>query len=367
MHDVLTSIANLGDEDTRLITAENVYGRKGGGGMAELSETPQDDVAKIGQRAHPSAAARDLGRGWKVRPSIALPPGSITTILDLEGPGTIRHTWITTRKQSYRDLILRFYWDDESEPSVECPFGDFFCQGWNAYTPIEGLAMNVNPSMSNNCYLPMPFRRRARITVENRGPAEEPYFFYAITVGLGAVAPEAAYLHAQYRRSNPLPYATDHVILDGVTGRGHYVGTFMAWQQNSAGWWGEGEFKAFIDGDREFPTICGTGTEDYFGGAWCFNGNYSAPFLGYCNVTGAAQAGRKTNLVGDRHIMYRFHLLDPIRFRRELRVTMQALGWRSEKRHLPLQDDIHSVAYWYQTEPHGAFPALGSRDDLEII
>jgi hypothetical protein len=140
----------------------------------------------------------------------------------------------------------------------------------------------------------------------------------------------------------------------------------MAWQQNTDGWWGEGEFKAFIDGDKEFPTICGTGTEDYFGGAWAFCGNYTAPFLGYVDLSNA-HAGREMGKHGNRHGMYRFHVLDPIRFKKDLRVTMQALGWRSDGRYLALQDDIASVAYFYQAEPHTPFPALGDRDALEVI
>jgi hypothetical protein len=152
----------------------------------------------------------------------------------------------------------------------------------------------------------------------------------------------------------------DYVILDGVKGKGQYAGTYMAWQQNNAGWWGEGEFKVFLDGDTDYPTICGTGTEDYFGGAWGFAANYSAPFLGY-------PAGGVDFKVGNRHGVYRFHIMDPIRFETDIRVTMQAIGWRSETRYLPLQDDIASVAYWYQTEPHAPFPALGNRDALEIV
>ncbi len=146
------------------------------------------------------------------------------------------------------------------------------------------------------------------------------------------------------------------MILDGVQGVGHFVGTYMAWQQNSQGWWGEGEIKVFLDGDDEYPTLCGTGTEDYFGGAWGFG----APFLGY-------PFGQTDFKVGNRHGVYRFHIMDPIRFQQDIRITMQAIGWRSEGRYLPLQDDIASVAYWYQSEPHTAFPTLGNRDHLEVI
>lgn len=361
-------ITHLSDSRTRSVTAENVYGEKGRGGMADVSDEPQSEVEKIGQRWDGSHyPSRELGRGWKVRPCITLPGESTTTVMDVDGPGTIQHIWITVDPRRHRDLILRFYWDGEKEPSVEVPVGDFFCNAWNRATDISSLPINVNPTGGLNCYFPMPFRKHAAVTVENRAPDDHPGFFYTIDYSLSQVAEEEAYFHARFRRTNPLPYGTDYTIVDGIKGAGHYVGTFMAWQQNSDGWWGEGEFKAFIDGDDEFPTICGTGTEDYFGGAWGFGGNYSAPFLGYRDVTSLEQPQRSMGRNGNRHIMYRFHILDPIRFRHDLRVTMQAIGWRSEGRFLPLQDDIASVAYWYQTEPHAAFPALPNRDALEVV
>lgn len=214
-------------------------------------------------------------------------------------------------------------------------------------------------------YFPMPFRKHGRITVENRNPNKVRYFYYAISCEDGPVEGDEAYFHARFRRVNPLPWGEDYVILDDVHGEGHYVGTYMGWQQNNDGWWGEGEIKIFIDGDEEFPSYCGTGTEDYFGGAWCFGANYSAPFLGYRDLS--AVNGRETNSVGNRHSLYRFHLMDPIRFHRDLRVTMQAIGWQSEKRYLPLQDDICSAAYWYQAEPHTIFPDLGGRDRLQVV
>ncbi len=361
MFDTFSGITKLSCSRTRSITAENVYGEKGKGGMAEVSAKPQPAVAKLGQKWDgPNSCARDLGRTWKVRPCITLPAGVVTTLMDVAGPGVIQHIWITTDSKCYRDLILRFYWDGETKPSVEVPVGDFFCNGWKTRANVLALPINVNPSGGFNCYFPMPFRQHARVTVENRAPQEIGGFFYAFNYALTEVASDEAYFHAQFRRTNPLPYGEDYVILDGVKGHGHYVGTYMAWQQNSAGWWGEGEFKAFIDGDGDFPTICGTGTEDYFGGAWCFGQTYTAPFLGY-------PLGACDGKPGTRHGLYRFHIPDPIRFEKTLKTTMQALGWRSEGRYLPLQDDIASVAYWYQAEPHAAFPALGSRDQLEVI
>lgn len=355
----LGNIYKLSNAVTRSITAENVYGEKGRGGMAEVSDTPQDEVARIGQHWYRQEAARDLGRPWKVRPCITLPKGSSSTLMDVAGPGVIQHIWITVEPKRFRDLILRMYWDDEDTPSVEVPVGDFFCNGWGRAN-VLALPINVNPSGGLNSFFPMPFRKHARITVENRAPEEVTGFFYAINYTLTEVEADDAYFHAQFRRTNPLKYMDDYVILDGVKGKGQYAGTYMAWQQNNAGWWGEGEFKVFLDGDTDYPTICGTGTEDYFGGAWGFAANYSAPFLGY-------PAGGVDFKVGNRHGVYRFHIMDPIRFETDIRVTMQAIGWRSETRYLPLQDDIASVAYWYQTEPHAPFPALGNRDVLEII
>lgn len=357
----LGNIMKLSNAVTRSVTAENVYGEKGKGGMADLTNTPQAEVEQIGQKWDgPNPCARDLGRPWKIRPCITLPKESTSTLMDVSGPGVIQHIWITVDSKRWRDLILRMYWDDETEPSVETPVGDFFCNGWKTPTAILALPINVNPTGGFNCYFPMPFRKHARITIENRSPNEVVGFFYTINYALTEIDPEDAYFHAQFRRTNPLTYKEDFTILDNVKGKGQYVGTYMAWQQNSTGWWGEGEFKAFIDGDTEYPTICGTGTEDYFGGAWGFMGNFTAPYLGY-------PQGDVDGKPGNRHGLYRFHIQDPIRFESDLRVTMQAIGWRSEGRYLALQDDIASVAYWYQSEPHAPFPPIGNRDDLEII
>ena len=365
----LSGITKLTAGKTRLFSAENVYGEKGRGGMAEVSDTPQPEVVKIGQEWEKSyRAARDLGQKWKVRPCLTLAANSTTTIMDTAGPGRITHIWITVDRKTYRDMILRIYWDGEETPSVESPIGDFFCCGFSQPLQINALPINVNATGGMNCYFPMPFRKHAKITIENRRPEQWQGFFYAISMEEGPVGPDEAYFHAKFRRTNPLPYKEDYLIIDNIRGQGHYVGTQMAWQQNNSGWWGEGELKAFIDGDGEFPTYCGTGTEDYFGGAWAFDGNFSAPFLGYQDLMAGGLVGDKRphNALGNRHSMYRFHIMDPIRFSQDLKVTMQALGWRSEGRYLPLQDDISSVAYWYQSEPHVAFEALGDKDDLEV-
>jgi hypothetical protein len=228
----------------------------------------------------------------------------------------------------------------------------------------------VNPGSAFNCYWEMPFRKRCRITMENVG-LEQMTLYYQINYTLTDVPDDAAYFHAQFRRLNPLPYKEVYPILDGVKGRGQYVGTYMAWGVNNCGWWGEGEIKFYLDGDGEFPTICGTGTEDYFCGSYNFDvgkekGGYREFTTPY---SGLAQVIRPDGLYQSqtRFGLYRWHIMDPIRFEQDLRVNIQALGWRSGWRYLPLQDDIASVAYWYQTLPTASFPKLPDRDYLEII
>ena len=332
---------------SRSISAENPDGAVGGGAKAD----PQG-----------GGPARELGVGWKVRPCITLPAGQTVTLMDHDGPGVIRHLWFTFREAFYRDVILRVYWDGHDAASVQAPLGDLLCNAWNARQDIVALPINVNPSGGMNSYFPMPFREHVRITVQNDSPNDLGGFFYTINYTEEPVAEEALYFHAYWRRSNPLASGAEHVMVDDILGQGHYVGTFMAWQQNSKGWWGEGEIKMFLDDDGDHPTICGTGTEDYFGGAWGFGGrDYSAPYMGFQQVAG------KSGEVGARMTMYRFHIHDPVFFRNRVKVTMQALGWRAEERFLPLQDDISSVVYWYQTLPHVPFPRVPPRNEREVI
>ncbi|HML21410.1 MAG TPA: DUF2961 domain-containing protein [Aggregatilinea sp.] len=351
----LGNLSRLSNAETRSISPENFTGAHGQGGMATEGTG--------------SGPARELGQGWKISPSIHLAAHETVTLAEIEGPGAIQHIWLTVAPQWWRKLVIRFYWDGEETPSVEVPLGDFFCNGWSVRCNVTSLAVAVNPAGGFNCYWEMPFRRSARITLENLAPEDVLGFYYQITYTLTDVPDDAAYFHAQWRRSNPLPYKDVHTLLDGVQGQGHYVGTYLAWGVNNNNWWGEGEIKFYMDGDREFPTICGTGTEDYFGGAWNFEhpagqyGAFSSPYSGLPQVItpdGLYQAQQRFG-------MYRWHIMDPIRFRQDLRVTIQALGWRSEGRFLPLQDDIASTAFWYQAEPHAPFPALPERNFLEVI
>jgi len=353
----LGNLPRLSKALTRSISAENFAGEKGRAGMATEGTG--------------AGCARDLGQGWKVSPSVVIKAGETYTLADIAGPGAIQHFWLSgdvaRRGALARTYILRIYWDDQALPSVECPSADFFASGWGQYAQINSLPVAVNPNRAYNCFWEMPFRRRCRMTLENRHD-EDLTCYYQVDYTLTDVPDDSAYFHAQFRRSNPLSYREPHVILDGVRGAGQYVGTAMAVGVNNNGWWGEGEIKFYLDGDTDFPTLCGTGTEDYFGGAynWDVNGQYvtySTPFMGMHQVLrpdGLYQSQQ-------RFAMYRWHIMDPVRFRQDLRVTIQALGWRDGGRYLPLQDDISSVAYWYQALPTAPFPPLPDRDTLEII
>jgi hypothetical protein len=351
---MVRGVSRLSERVSRSISAENPTGGKGTGGMATE-----------GTGAH---AARELGRGWKVSPSIEIAGGATAVLGAIEGPGMLTHLWLTTDPAHWRTLILRIAFEEAAPAAIEVPVGDFFCHGWPTFAQVSSLPVAVNPKGGFNSYWEMPFHRSARVTLENLG-ADRATVYYQIDYELGAVDADAAYLHCQWRRSNPLPYRQTHTILDGVSGAGHYVGTYLAWGTHNSGWWGEGEVKFYLDGDRDFPTICGTGTEDYFGGAW----NFDVPGVGYVEYTtpflGLHQVLRPDGLYRSqqRFGMYRWHIPDPIRFARDIRVTIQALGWRSGHRYLPLQDDIASTAWWYQRDPAGApHPPLRA-DDLEVI
>ncbi len=352
----LGNLARLSAAKTRSISPENFTGEKGQGGMAT------DGTG--------APAARDLGQGWKLSPSIRIAAGETRELAAIDGSGAIQQIWMTPTG-NWRHSILRIYWDGAETPSVECPVGDFFACGWGKYAQVSSLAVCVNPGSAFNCYWEMPFRKGARITLTNIAD-EQMTLYYQINYSETDVPDDVAYFHAQFRRTNPLPYKSVYTLLDGVRGRGQYVGTYMAWGVNNTGWWGEGEIKFYMDGDNEYPTICGTGTEDYFCGSYNFDVSerhnegyvtFTSPYAGLPQVIRPDGNYRSQTRFG----LYRWHIMDPIRFETDLRVTIQALGWRSGGRYLPLQDDIASVVYWYQTLPSAPFPTLPDRDYLEII
>ena len=346
----------LKDAKTRSISPENFTGEKGKGGMATLEE---------GSAAR---AARELGQGWKVNPYVRIEAGTTFTLGEINDAGIINHIWMTP-VGDYRLMILRFYWDGEEEPSVEVPVGDFFAAGWGMGKEprITSLPICVNPRSGLNSYWQMPFRKGCRVTMQNLGD-KTATVYYQIDYSLETVPEKTPCFHAQFRRVNPLPEKEVYTIVDGIRGRGQYVGTYLAHGANSDDWWGEGEIKFYMDGDDKFPTICGTGEEDYFCGSYGYDQrrendrftyeDFTSPYTGFHHIPheGAQR----------RFGQYRWHITDPVRFEEDLRVTIQCLGWQSEGRYLSLQDDLASVAYWYQLEPHQTFPALPAKENLVI-
>ena len=355
----MSGLARLRKGKSRSINWENRTGEKGKGGMA----------------------AGDLGPSRKGSPCIPhVKAGEQITLAQMEGPGVIEHIWITVTDRAsernrylLRDLVLRMYWDGEENPSVESPLGDFFCCGFGVSYQVNSMPIAVNPTRGFNCYFPMPFNKSARITLENQCDEDFGGFFYQVDYTLMQEPwVETGYFHAQWRRQRITQKGQDYVILDGVRGRGQYVGTYMALTTLERYWYGEGEIKFYLDGDQEYPTICGTGTEDYFGGAWSFavqeNGRtventYCTPCLGY-----PYYSHHDTFLHNDYHnddqmpqrSFYRWHIMDPVLFEEDLKVTIQQIGVYHGGL-FERQDDVATVAYWYQTEPHQAFGALMER------
>jgi Protein of unknown function (DUF2961) len=347
----LGNLYRLSNAESRSLSAENFTGEKGKGGMATGKGQPWE-----------------LGVGWKVSPNVEIAAGECREIANIEGSGAIQQIWMTPTGV-WRFSILRIYWDDQEQPSVECPVGDFFTAGWGKFAQNSSLAVCMNPGSAFNCYWEMPFRRRCRMTLTNIGN-DAMVLYYQINYTLTEIPEDVAYFHAQFRRTNPTPYKQVYTILDSVKGRGQYVGTYLAWGSNNNGWWGEGEIKFFMDGDGEFPTICGTGTEDYFCGSYNFENpvtkqyqEFTTPYAGLHQVVRPDGVYKSQTRFG----MYRWHIPDPVRFKEDLRVTIQALGHRTSGGLLPLQDDVASVAYWYQTLPTAPFPALPDRNFLEVI
>ena len=351
---MMENLTKKKDIRTFSVSPENLTGEKGKGGMAVEGSA--------------SFASRELGQGWKVNPYLVLQAGEKRDIAFIEGQGAIKHIWITDNARAGRLLIIRIYFDDHSNPAVEAPLSDFFaCADKNEYRQLSSLAMCINPRNGMNCYFEMPYFKSFRVELENIDD-NEIKVFYQIDCEEKKLESDTLYFHAQFRRVNPLPYKENYVILDNIKGNGCYVGTYFHWGVKSNGWWGEGEIKFYIDGDTEFPTICGTGTEDYICGSYDFDvdGKYvefSTPYSGLHKVNAI------NNLYHSQRYfdMYRWHIVDPVYFKNDLKVTIQALGWRSGGRYLPLQDDISTVAYWYSDTLDDEYPQFPSKDDLEII
>jgi Protein of unknown function (DUF2961). len=351
----LGTLSELSHARSRSISPENFSGEKSAGSLA---------TDGTGARA-----ARELGVGWKISPSVIIQAGETRVLADIEGPGAITHIWMTPTGH-YRHSILRVYWEGSELPSVECPVGDFFANGWGEFAQVNSLPVCVNPGSGLNSYWIMPFHKHCRVTMTNIAPRDM-VLYYSIDYSLTELSQDLAYFHAQFRRVNPLPYKQVYITLDGVEGWGHYVGTYMAWGSNNNLWWGEGEVKFYLDDDVQ-PSIVTTGTEDYFCGSYNFDPSpgHNKGYMTYTTAySGFPQLIRPSD---DYHTqmrfgLYRWHIPDPIRFEKNIKVEIQPLGWRSNDRYLPLQDDLASVAFWYQTLPTAPFPDLPAADELEII
>jgi hypothetical protein len=288
----------------------------------------------------------------------ALAPGETLALLDASGPGEISHIWVTIASREnfhLKRIVLRVFWDGEDSPSVEAPIGDFFGLGLGNYFLYQSTPLAVGGDKALNCFFPMPFQKHARIAVTNVGRerVEALYWNIDYRVYRSPLPADTLYFHAQYRQATPNKAIVgnkfnlegkDNYVWMEATGRGHFVGVAMSVLENADGWWGEGDDMFFVDGEK-LPSINGTGSEDYFLGAWDFGGkSFSYPLFG-APVVGS-------ELDGSRWSLYRFHLDSPITFTKSLRATIEH-GHANDR-----GDNYYSVAYWYQTEPHGPFPPL---------
>lgn len=354
-------------EENRTITPENSTGEKGRAAMADSK----------------------LGKSRKGHAAIKLAQGETVTIADIKASGEIRHIWMTiadaTPAGSFvlRDVVLRMYWDDSSKPAVEAPIGDFFCNGFGQRCDINSALIAVDPTGGFNSYIPMPFKTHAKITITNEHPGAIGGFFYIVDYVLKDQPDNMAYFHAYWNREEYTKKQNDYVVLPRIEGPGHFLGVYFEVCALQRYWWGEGEFKFYIDGDKEYPTITSTGIEDYFGGAWAFHNRdkddkifaqtYQRLYTGYPLMSKidktrehfATKHAMPSHGFGNdalpMHGLYRFHILDPIRFKNDLHVTVQQIG-NDDIGIFERSDDVASVVYWYQKEPESTVPALLPRE-----
>ena len=351
---MLNNLTTKKDIRTFSVCPENLTGEKGKGGMAVTGTA--------------SNCARDLGQGWKVNPFIVLKGKETAVLADIKGQGAIKHIWITDSAAKGRLLILRIYFDGHKNPAVEAPLSDFFANAEHTeYRQLSSLAMCFNPGRGMNCYFEMPYFKSFRIELENIDE-RDCNVYYQIDCEEKVLPENSLYFHAQFRRVNPLPYKEVYTILDNIKGNGHYVGTYMHWGVKSNGWWGEGEIKFYIDGDTDFPSICGTGTEDYFCGSYAFGNDtipewyqtYSGLYAGLYAILGDC---REKYNVQQRFLLYRWHDKDPVYFDKSFRMTIDD-GVYAPPIHSPRYDDFTSVAFYYLTEPKSLPFALPSHLEL---
>jgi hypothetical protein len=298
-----------------------------------------------GERGKGGQAASKLGVGRKGSPAWTLKPGETIQLCDIQGRGTIRHIWITTAHDALnlRSQVVRVYWEGQEHPSIECPLGDFMGFAHGKVMAYQSAVHSVGASAGMNLWLPMPFTKRARMTISNEGTASPP-FFYQIDYTLGDRHDRGVgRLHTLFRRENPTALKQDFELLPSREGQGRFIGSVMGIRALEGNWWGEGEVKVYLDGDTEYPTICGTGSEDYVGLSW---GMQQTPFRHHgCSLD---QKGFVS--------MYRWHLPDPIYWEKEVRVTIQQIGWKDGL--YERQDDWSCATFWYEPVPSAPLPEM---------
>jgi len=290
--------------------------------------------------------ASKLGVGRKGKPAITLKAGDTVQLCDIEGPGTIRHIWMTTAKtpENLRSLVIRAYWEAQEHPSIESPIGDFMGFAHGKVQHYDSAAHSLGMNAGMNIWLPMAFTQRARMTLTNDGTKDVP-LFYQIDYTLGEDHPaDVGRLHCVFRRENPTTEKEDFVLMPQRMGKGRFMGALIGIRNLHPGqWWGEGEIKVYMDGDTEFPTICGTGSEDYVGLSY---GMQQTPFLyNGCNLN-------QKEFVS----MYRWHLPDPIYWEEECRITMQQIAWKDGL--AETSDDWSTATFWYEPVPSEPLPDM---------
>ncbi len=319
------------------------------------------DLARVrpGRSKAVTSSSPDFDSNWDRRTYITA--GETMVMADIQGPGVINHIWLTFNDAAPNwlesggsarpdELVLRMTWDDAEHPAVEAPLGDFFAAGFGLRNEVRSVPIQVEGGDGYNAFWQMPFTGHAVITVMNEGSKNCRSFYYQVDyTELDEPPVDMAYFHARYHQAFPEKLGQDFVALE-TEGRGHYVGTVMSVQSRSPYWFGEGDARIYVDGDAR-PTIQGTGTEDYFLSAWGLD-RHSWPYFGCTYLS-----DDPSNL-GMRATMYRWHIDDPIRFERSLRVTFEHTGWMSADEtetgevdgHVEREDDIATVAFWYQTD-----------------
>ncbi|NLE36820.1 MAG: DUF2961 domain-containing protein [Pirellulaceae bacterium] len=320
---------------SRSISFENPTGAPGEGGKAANSK---------------------LGVGRKGAPARSIKPGETVQLCDVEGSGTIRHIWMTCRGDGvYRQMVVRGYWEGQEHPSIECPLGDFFGFAHSEVKAYQSAVHSLGPKAGMNIWLPMPFNKRARFTITNEGD-QPTVLYYQIDYTLDPPFPtETGRLHVCFRRENPTTLKKDFVLLPQRNQRGRFIGSLMGIRSEKSFWWGEGEVKAYLDGDTEFPTICGTGAEDYVGLSW---GIQEAQFLYNGCVLNRKDANGHAFVT-----MYRWHLPDPIVWRESARITIQQLSYKRGVGLAETQDDWSCATFWYEPVPSAPLPPMPSVED----